>query len=286
MSISQLIDNKELKAAQKIINSCNIPSPPQRLLNIQNELSLPEPDINKVNRLITEDIGLAAKILKTINSPLYKLSAKIESIEHAVQLLGIKKVKNFIINPAYHQALEQSFAEYTDFTDNAHQVGTLAEFIAHEVKVEPLPSVFYLAGLFHNVGALIMSIKFTDYLQLHKEKQINPVTWPLFEKDRYGVRHTSIGVLLAKHWGLTNTICNAIYLHHAIIPTYRNLIDSDSVTMGAILSLSIYMIDKYHGNFDIDQSLEYGILYDTVIKELMINEDTLRELEKDAQSIF
>lgn len=167
----------------------------------------------------------------------------------------------------------------------SHHVGHLAELIAQEVEIEPLPSIYYLCGLFHNIGSLVLSVNYKDFNTLYQQHKMNPITWPLIEKQYYGVRHNTIGVLLAKHWGLPNHVCEAIYLHHAILPTFDHLIQRKTVTMSAILQYAIYLFDKFALNLNVDESIENNILYDTLKKELMVSDDVIDILEFDAKNI-
>jgi HD-like signal output (HDOD) protein len=286
MSISVLIDKNELKIAQKLVNSSSIPSPPKLLMDIKTELTLAEPNNHKIIGWISEDIGLSAKIIKTINSPLYGLRTEIDSLDQAVKLLGIKKLKDIIINPAYRQALEQSFSGFEAISEAAHQVGSMAEIISREIETEQKGGVFYLAGLFHNVGSLVMAGKYPDYLASHEQNILNPISWPATEQSMYNIRHMAVGVLLAKHWGLANTVCNAIYLHHAIVSTYKKWIDIESTTMASVLSMAINLVDKNYLKLPVEQSAECILLYNSIQNELMLDDDTLLNIEQDAKSIY
>lgn len=58
-------------------------------MQIEEECSKPAPDLKKVSTIITRDVGLAAAVLKTVNSPFYGLARKIDSIQRATPLLGL-----------------------------------------------------------------------------------------------------------------------------------------------------------------------------------------------------
>lgn len=91
---------------------------------------------------------------------------------------------------------------------------------------------------------------------------------------------SSIGVLLAKKWGLSNTICNAIYLHHRAYATYKGLIDAESVTMAAVLKLASFYHNKVTNPDNIGLT-ECRLLYMNAIDELMLEEDQLSEIESE-----
>ncbi len=288
MSLSSIIDKNELKLAQQLINKSKIPSPPKLLMDLKTELSLAEPDMHKIDHWVSEDIGLAARVIKTINSPLFGLKVEVKSIEQAIHLLGMNKLRDIIIPPAYRHAMEQSLDGFETISENSHQVGTMAYMVSGEIEseTEQKGGTFYLSGLFHHVGVLVLGTQFPDYLAQHEQHALNPVSWGAIELKNYGVRHTTVGVLLAKHWGLPNIVCSSIYLHHNTVSTYRELIDTESITVAASLTLANHIVNKDILELPVDESKECQTLYESVMEELMLSEDSFLNFEQDAKSIY
>ena len=285
MGIKNLVNDNELRQALTLINNVKIPSPPQLLLDLKNELELLNPSIKKITHLVSRDIGLASKLIKILNSPFYGLEVEVTSIEHAISLLGLEKFKNIILQPAYHQALNQSIKGFERISEHSHNIGLIAEIIAKELETNQ-HGLFYLAGLFHDVGALILALNYPDYAELEDKNSLHPITLPLWEKEKYQVSHAAIGVLLAKKWGLPNTICNAIYLHHHLYATYRKEIGFESVTIAAALQLADYLSCKILEAKDVDTSVEYSLLYKNAVDELMLKETNLSQIDEEISSLF
>ncbi|WP_379556420.1 HDOD domain-containing protein, partial [Pseudomonas sp. MD330_11] len=57
---------------------------------------MPDPDLDVIARLISQDPGLSCALLKIVNSAHYGLSNNIASIQRAVNLLGSRSVINMI----------------------------------------------------------------------------------------------------------------------------------------------------------------------------------------------
>src|SRR4051794_13902358 len=70
----------------------DIPSQPQAL--VQLSLLLAEPDINlqATSSLIETDMALAASVMKAVNSSLYGLKGRVQSVHQAVTYLGMREV--------------------------------------------------------------------------------------------------------------------------------------------------------------------------------------------------
>jgi HD-like signal output (HDOD) protein len=287
MSIRELIDIDELKSAQNIINATTIPSPPQLLIDLNSEFALEKPDTGKIVKWIGEDVALAARVIKTINMPFYGLNSQVNSIEHAISLFGVEKLKNLIIQPAYKLAMDKAFKGYENISEHCHQVGTIAEIIGQEYD-HSLTGLCYMTGLFHDVGSLFLAASYSDYMDFMKTYPEGSITQTLFEREKYGVSHATVGVLLAKHWGLPNEVCNAIYLHHTVIATYHKKVDTTSNTLAAIIQMAEHFLlnpqeEKTAEEFSQDP---ITICYESAIEELMIDETMLTNIKLEVNKVI
>jgi len=77
-------------AVQDTIKGIPIPPRPQVVQQLQTELGKAEPDLRKAALIVSQDIGLTVAVLKAVNSPMFGLSRKAESIEQAVGLIGLR----------------------------------------------------------------------------------------------------------------------------------------------------------------------------------------------------
>jgi len=284
VGIRNLINDNELRVAVDLINRSKIPSPPQLLLDLRKQLALENPDIKTVSSLVAKDIGLSAQVIKALNSPLYGLKIEITSIEHAISMFGMQKLKDIIVQPAYRKALDDTIEGFEDISENSHSVGLIAELIGNEVE-NNMHGIFYLAGLFHDVGALVMALHYSDYKEMYEQFTLHPITFPLLEREKYQVSHTAIGVLLAKKWGLANTVCNAIYLHHHLYATYRKELSAEDVTMASVLKLAQYYNYKNLQFLDVEGSVECNLIHNNAVGELMLEEQSLHRIEEDVFSL-
>lgn len=230
--------------------------------------------------MISQDIGLSSEVIKILNSPFYNLKTEVTSLEYAINLFGLEKLKDIIVQPAYKKALNESLKGFETISKRSHEIGLVAEIIANEISSSK-QGMFYLTGLFHDAGVIILEQNDPAYAELRKDRAIHPITLVYLEKEKYNVTHPAIGVLLAKKWGLSNTICNAIYLHHHVYSTYRKELDADSLTMVSVLKLARYLYNKSSSGFDINNSVECNLLYQNALEELMLDESTLYTIEDE-----
>src|SRR3954467_14112420 len=90
------------KDPQAIINDAinqisHIATLPEITLKIIELVENPRSTAQDLNKLISNDPALVARILKVVNSAFYGLPGQIGSINRAIVLLGLNAVKNIVI---------------------------------------------------------------------------------------------------------------------------------------------------------------------------------------------
>jgi len=66
------------------------------MLNILAKLQNPSCQVEELEKIIGHDIGLSYKLLKIINSSFYNIGKTVESIQHALILLGLNSLKKWV----------------------------------------------------------------------------------------------------------------------------------------------------------------------------------------------
>lgn len=181
--------------------------------------SLANEDVSfaKIADLIEKDTVLAGNILRLVNSALYGLPGTVNSIRHAVSLLGVNKLRNASLSMSVARMWNQiktppgwSMARF-----NLHSVGVgiLADLLAQRLDV-PYGEGAFAAGLFHDLGLLLVAIG------LHEEyKQMtllcpNDQKWLAdYEIQVLGVSHPELSADALAAWNLPEPIQIAARYH-------------------------------------------------------------------------
>ena len=80
----------------KIIAGKRLGNNQQTVIELLNEIAKQDIDIDRITHLISSDVNISYNLLRTINSGLYCLPTEITSIKHAITLLGLANLKNWI----------------------------------------------------------------------------------------------------------------------------------------------------------------------------------------------
>ena len=79
----------------QIVKGATLPANRLQLLKIMAELNDPDIQMNALEKAVSSDVSLSYKLLRLINSAQYGMRQKVESLHHALILLGVKKIKDW-----------------------------------------------------------------------------------------------------------------------------------------------------------------------------------------------
>jgi HD-like signal output (HDOD) protein len=181
--------------------------------------SLANEDVSfaKVAELIEKDTVLAGNILKLVNSALYGLAGTVNSIRHAVSLLGIAKLRNAALSMSvarmWGQVKTPAGWSTSNFNQHSVGVGILADLLAQRVNVAYAEGAF-AAGLFHDLGLMLVAIGLHDeYKQLSLLCQQSKKWDPNYEIQVLGVTHADLSADALAKWNLPLEIQTAVRFH-------------------------------------------------------------------------
>lgn len=208
----------EINEAQitHLLRGLEIPPCPAVLAGLSEEMQLEHVDVSRIAGLISRDVALAGGVLKIANSPLFSTGTKITSVNQALAILGFKNVFNMVINELLRKTLITSELplRMDRFWDsaayNARVSAELADVVAGTSR-----DTAYSFGLFHDCGMPILMRRFADYKEtLMLANVTGSGSFTDCEDQRHGSNHAVIGYLMARNWGLPESMAQAVLVHH------------------------------------------------------------------------
>ena len=200
---------------QRALLDIGIPPRPEILAHLETEARKESPDYRQIEKLISADVGLSAALIKTINSPFYGLRTKVSSIHQAISLLGMSSVTRVVTGMALRTiASGANLADIESHLEASAQTALVTGYIAKKLSGVDCEQAFTF-GLFQNCGTLLLMARRPGYKKILELAQRTPeklITHT--EIDHMGISHASIGSLMAKEWGLGESITEAIWYHH------------------------------------------------------------------------
>lgn len=270
------------KAIKELIaKGIKLPPQPKVLIELQKKLASRGCNMKDLARIISSDPGITAMLFKTVRSPVFSGDRKINSVEQALMVIGVKQVYNLVQAVVLSSSLSSATRKSFDiFWTRSQEVAQIAALIAADrVSVcNIFPDQAYMAGIFHECGVPVLMQRFPDYCT--KLKLDSATCWPkLAEEDAlFNVDHCSIGYLMAHHWKLPDFICQAILYHHEMPHEETGAVR----TLVATLQLATHF---YHRVTRVKDPA-WPKLRKEVLAELGIHPDTEQEYYEDISAKF
>ena len=200
-----------------------IPQVALKILRMMNE------DLYEIDDLaeeIRKDQVISARTLQLCNSAMFSSRKKIETLEHAVIMLGQHFLLKFVISTSLNNFFSQCGMGYSLCKGGIyhHAIGTaiIAEKLA-DLTGKISPSLAYTAGLLHDIGKVVLDqYIYADFPLFYR--QLNEERKDLIgvEKNELGIDHTEVGGDLAHSWSLPESLVETIRYHHKPENTVQN----------------------------------------------------------------
>jgi putative nucleotidyltransferase with HDIG domain len=199
----------------QIDNVATLPHIATEVLEVMRNQSA---SMRKIATVIEKDPSITVKILKIANSPLWGAVGKIESVQRALVLLGLKQVSNIVIAIS----LYSTFAKLKpnpnfnreDFWRHAIVTGQIAKRLCSQNKIN-FNGEEFVAGLIHDLGKIVMDQFFTDaFNSIVQETRITEKSFAEVERDHLECTHAEIGAALLARWNFPESIVYSVRFHH------------------------------------------------------------------------
>lgn len=277
MSSTVTVNTLENRLKQIIGNIRSLPTPPIVFEQIQKVINNPDTSVKDVAQILAEDPAMSVKVLKLTNSVFYGLSREIDSVGHAVMIIGLEAVKNLVLSASVlsmFKANEETKRYHADFWRHSLSTGLVARLIAREYQKGRIlnSDPAFSAGLIHDIGKMIICCflpkehkQILDYLEAHPE-----VTDLEAETATLGFNHAQLGRQLAITWKLPNRLADTVGYHHS--PDLEN----ESDNLAYLINLADFIANT--GSVDHDKkstkyklasgTLEFFKIDDTYIEDV------------------
>ncbi len=216
--LKDLLAKKCLKQLVSRIDS--IPSLPDLYLEILEELESPYTSIHKIGSIISQDIGMTAKILQLVNSAFFGFRRHISGPTEAVELLGLETIKALVLSLQIFCQLDPARLNKFNLERiwlHSLATGKFAKIIATAEKLDRVTvNDAFMAGMLHDAGKIILAVNLPKvYQETIKSAQSGEVSLVAAERQTFGVTHAEVGAYLFALWGLPFPIVEAVAFHHA-----------------------------------------------------------------------
>lgn len=215
MAITRLETGAQVPAALSRIPA--FPPVAIRALNLLSDEDTVE--IKKLLDLLLVDPAFSAEILRAANSPVFGLGAPIDSVQHALVILGLERIKAVTLTVATRFYLKG--VSNVEMLRRCWQYSVACALLAEELSraCGQFQDKAYTAALLHDVGRMGLLIGYSkqygELLQEASHTLARGEPFDLLESERrlFGIDHCEAGRLLVLKWNLPVEFANIAGYH-------------------------------------------------------------------------
>ncbi|TDM09347.1 MAG: hypothetical protein C4K60_08685 [Ideonella sp. MAG2] len=197
----------------------HLPASPRALMEVAALMAVDDVSVQSLATVIETDMALAAAVVRTVNSAMFGVLRRVETVAEAVMLLGLRDVAAI----TFEAGLRDRFPAtplITQLWDAARIRGLLMGRAAKNLKLHAWRA--QSAGLFAQVGqAALMAHQPEAYETLGQ--RLNPMATPTeraaAEQGDFGLDHAVLGSALCRAWGLAADVAD--YVRDRPLPKER-----------------------------------------------------------------
>ena len=182
-----------------------LPSLPDVALKIRDVVEDVNTTTEQVADILSQDSSLSARLLKVVNSPLYRGKTPIDDLHMAVTRMGGRLVRDLVINLAMKQMFQPTSVEmdkqFRSAWSTSVSVASICQMMSRTVT-DVRKEQALLAGLIHNIGVLpILLLAENDDDLFHDSVALNSIIWELQGR---------VGAMILKSWGFSDDLVKVV----------------------------------------------------------------------------
>ena len=185
---------------------------------IEQALQSPQCNLSAIGDAIQKDPDLTARLLRLANSPFFGFANRLSTVAEAISLLGIQQIQDMIVASSVleqFKGVSDRFVNKDSFWRHSLAVGIGARLLAMERRL-PKPDKFFVAGLLHDVGRLVLLSQAAEWAQRVFEcYQAEKILLRDAEKKILGYDHQQIAGELLQSWSYPPALVQAVAHHHS-----------------------------------------------------------------------
>lgn len=224
---------------RRVNTQFELPARPEMLTRLSAEISRPSCNMATVASIVESDPGIAAAVLRVVNSSYYGLSRVVASVEAAVNLIGTAELYPLAAEALLKQAFPPSSPEVVKLWELSARLAERAGAMAKESGVVPR-DIAYTYGLFRYIGCAVMLAHTPGYKTTFD--QFDSPDFPQAERLRHGVHHGQVASSLVVRWGMSRYINEALVSHSEVeLLPYLTLEETSRrlIALGAMAEMEI-----------------------------------------------
>jgi putative nucleotidyltransferase with HDIG domain len=265
--------NRELEIM--IMTASDLPTIPVVATKVMQLIECESATSEELAKVVASDPAVAARVLKISNSSFYGRQRQIQTLSHAIVVLGFVTLKSLVVAASVKQVYQPYGLTEKMLWEHSFGAGLAARIIAKETCQVSEEEAF-LGGLFHDIGKIIMNSMNSKQFQDAMMRSYNEgIPFAEAERQVYSYTHSEVGGMVIKKWNFPEMLMHAVLNHHTF--DFSEDEDSYQISLTCVVGLANLFCHKIGiGVREPDDGLD---LFQSVPTEkLNLSEETLNIL--------
>jgi len=252
--------NQELDRARDsgVVRDIVIPPCPELLQRLRAQIDSGDPDPAAVAQIASEDVAMAAALLKVANSSLYVRHDPCASVGQAIAVLGVRPTVTLLTGFLLRNAIALDPQVLEHFWESSTRRALAMGHIARELFGMDA-ELAKTCGLFFHVGVPVMLQGVAGYRgTLIEALARQDRTFIETENAAHHTDHAVVGAIVARTWKLPQAIVHAVRLHHdfAVLADQRVALTVRQLV--AVAAIADHLVARHEGVEDQREWLHHG----------------------------
>lgn len=218
-----------------------VASLPEVYYKLREAMDDPDCTFEDYGEIIRSDTALSARLLKLVNSSFYGFPTEVGTISHALSIIGTDQLTDLVLATAItreFRGIPKDLVDMESFWRHSIACGLAAKQIA-ALQGRSNFEHYFLGGLLHDIGKLVMFKKIPDEIVLIFDNFRNIPNQNLYEVEQrvIGYDHAQVGGALLEQWRLPHDLVRAVNYHHTPAQAGRYFDDAATVNLANALVL-------------------------------------------------
>ena len=188
-----------------------LPTLPSAVTRALTAIRNPAADLDEVCQLVETDIGIAARVLRLANSPMFTRGRRYATLKDALVAVGLKALGEILMAASLSNMYASTDAVAQHLWNHAVATGIACRALAP--RFGQRPDQAFMVGLFHDIGGFAFHSADPGGFEAIAAMRVHETRCEL-ERQWYGFDHTEAGKALVAEWGFAEEAIEAIRWHH------------------------------------------------------------------------
>lgn len=194
----------------------DLPTIPAVASEVMRLVENPETSAADLRVVLEKDPAISGRLLKIANSALYGFSSRIDSLQHAIAVIGFRALRSVVLAASMKQLFQRFGLTERLLWEHSTVVGGFAGALAEYGPVRVEREAAFTAGLLHDIGKIALNHEAPElYGKVMVQAYGGKQSFTEIERELLGFDHAELGALIAAKWRLPESLRLIIRYHHS-----------------------------------------------------------------------